>query len=234
MRTYATADDALAYEGPGLADFVTPDELNQLIDGTLAPATITTRYIEHITTQTNYTVTDDADAMHADLLGFIRTEIDIAIGHREQEALDAATQKTLDELREHERASLHKKMELIAAARSRTASKGAIANALGISRPTLDKMLKDQEYRALFNNAIEYLTKPGTDLAEYREVLDQLLGEDWVNRYNNLLGIREVRAQAVALVEALTVVSDLVGLELSEERTTLFANALAAAKELAA
>lgn len=209
MRTYTTASDALIYEGPGLADFVTTEELDHLIDGTLPPGPIADRYITHLANQTDYTATQPDEDKREDLLHWIRSEIDANIWNRKQEARDAAMFAALQELASYEREYLERKAELIEKARELGATKSAIADTLDISRPTLDKLINEQTLRALFNDAIAYLTKPDTPIGDYHEVIDMWYGDDWTDRYNGLLGVRDIRSQAMAIDDFLTAIEDL-------------------------
>lgn len=217
MRTHATVDEALAFEGPGLADFVTAQELDQLIDGTLPISPIADRYLDHVASVDDFTVEQPAEEMREDLLGWIRSEIEANIWGRKQEARDAAMSAALKDLDAYEREYVRRKAELIEKARGLGATKAAIASTLDISRPTLDRLLNEQQARALFNDAIEYLTKPGTPIADYHEVITMWFGDGWIDRYNGLLGVRNVREQATAVNDLLTALEDL-PLELPADR----------------
>jgi DNA invertase Pin-like site-specific DNA recombinase len=148
MQTYATITELLAYEGPGLQDYVTRDELNRLIDGTMAPAGIADRYIEDLINSTLVAVETNADETRADLLAWLRSEIEIAVEQRQEDAREQAQQNKLNAIRhviatEKRLTGLihHRKAELAHEAREMGISKAAIADALEISRPTLDKWL---------------------------------------------------------------------------------------------
>ncbi|MFD4596716.1 hypothetical protein ACFWPQ_01660 [Streptomyces sp. NPDC058464] len=152
MKTYADVADLLNFEGPGLQDYVTADELNELIDGTLAPAVVVDRYLEDLTIGGKLQVATDEATTRADLLLWIRMEIECAIGQRQQIARDDAMLAKLDEIKtlvaaeERAAARTHQdKLTLARQAFDRGATKAAAAEALGISRPTLDAWLKQAE-----------------------------------------------------------------------------------------
>lgn len=148
MKTYENIIDLLNHEGPGLQDYVTPDELNQLINGTLAPAVIVDRYMTDYDVAVLTEVETDDSETRADLLSWIRWEIGIAIEQRKQAAHDDLVQSNLNGLRSMANAEkrlagfIHR--EKLGSARRTLelgATKGAVADALGISRPTLDAWL---------------------------------------------------------------------------------------------
>ncbi|MET8694670.1 hypothetical protein ABZV65_19255 [Streptomyces bauhiniae] len=178
MRTYATVIDLLNHEGPGLQDYVTADELDQLLAGTLPHGLIADRYLDDLDFTNLVAVETDKTATRADLLTWIGGELEVAA---EQRAEDAAND-TLAQLRAHnaaqarrERLALDSRDALIARAKENGATKDAIARSLGISRPTLDKWLQDQKDRALFNDAIYTLVRRDTSKAD-QEILFQALG----------------------------------------------------------
>ncbi|MGW8702847.1 hypothetical protein ACWGOK_39080 [Streptomyces eurythermus] len=155
MKTYASIDELLTFEGPGLQDYVTPAELDQLIDGTLAPAVIADRYTEDLVNTTLVAVETDEATTRADLLSWIRYEIDGAVEQRKEIAREEAGQRKLDAIRkvvatEKRLTGLidFRKAELILEAREMGIQKAAIADALEVSRPTLDKMISRVEERA--------------------------------------------------------------------------------------
>lgn len=148
MKTYETIIDLLNFEGPGLQDYVTAAELDQLIDGTLAPAVIADRYIADLLGSTLVTVETDEAATRADLLTWIRWEIEHAVEDRREGAREEAEQRKLDAIRKVVEVEkrftglIHfRKRELAQEALGMKVSKSAIADALEISRPTLDKWL---------------------------------------------------------------------------------------------
>ncbi|WP_432053755.1 hypothetical protein [Streptomyces sp. bgisy022] len=148
MKTYTTIVDLLHYEGPGLQDYVTTDELDRLIDGTLAPAVIADRYIDDLVHSTLVSVETGEAETRSDLLSWIRSEIEIAIEQRQEIAREEAQQRKLDAIRnviatEKRLTGLihYRKSELIREAREMRIPKAAIADALEVSRPTLDKWL---------------------------------------------------------------------------------------------
>lgn len=197
MKTYATIDELLAFEGPGLQDYVTPAELGQLIDGALPHSDIADRYMDDLVHSTLVAVETDEATTRADLLDWIRYEIGIAVEQRKEIAREDAEQRKLDDMRkvvatEKRFAELirRRKADLITEAREMGIQKAAIANALQISRPTLDKWLQDQADRALLNDAIYTLVRRNTS-KESQEMLLQALG------------IRDTSGQASVLLAGL-------------------------------
>lgn len=160
MKTYETIIDLLHFEGPGLQDYVTAERLQQLIDGTLAPAAIADEYLADLADSTLVAVATTEAETRTDLLTWIRWEIEIAVEQRKQQARDDAMVVSLNDLQamataeKRILAAVHAdKVTLIAEARRHGASKAAIADALGISRPTLDKWLNDQEAPVTFTSS---------------------------------------------------------------------------------
>ncbi|MFC1410394.1 hypothetical protein ACEZCY_14125 [Streptacidiphilus sp. N1-12] len=183
-RTYDSAPEAIMHVGSTLQDFVTASELDALIGGTLAPAVIAERYYEDMAIgepDGARIATDDAQT-RSDLLDFVRYEISIAIEQRREDAAEAA----LAELRERDART----GQLVAQALHSGASKRAVAEALDISRPTLDKMIADQADRALFDAALELLTKYGRPHADSLQLME-------------LLAIRSVLKQARGILAAM-------------------------------
>lgn len=148
MKTYDSIIDLLNHEGPGLADYVSPEQLNQLIDGTLAPAVVADEYLADLADSALVAVSTDETTTRADLLTWIRWEIEASIEHRKEEAREAQQQAKLDaiqkliNLQQRLGGFIHfRTVELAREARELGTHKGAIAEAAGISRPTLDKWL---------------------------------------------------------------------------------------------
>ncbi|MDX3324740.1 hypothetical protein PV405_08675 [Streptomyces sp. ME02-6979-3A] len=198
MKTYANIIDLLNFEGPGLQDYVTPNELNQLLDGTLPHGTIADRYIDDLIHTTLVAVETDDTETRADLLVWIRDELDIAIEQRKDMAREEAQQIKLDALQKvvatEERLDglIHyRKGELALEARALGVPKAAIADALRISRPTLDKWLQEQQDRALFNEAIYTLVRRDMSKTDQAMLFDAL-------------GIRDTSGQASAFLAGLT------------------------------
>lgn len=178
MHRFASIIDLIHFDGPTLQDYVTPDELDQLIDGTLPHAVIADRYISDYGSQ----VSESIEESHADLLTWIPMEIECAIQQRKDVAREEAAAAKLQELKahaaaedRHERISRAFKLTLIEQARENGAQKNEIAATLGISRPTLDKWLQEQEDRSLFNDAIYTLVRRDTSKQD-QEMLFQALG----------------------------------------------------------
>lgn len=201
-KTYDTIIDLLTMEGPGLQDHLHgTDRLQQLIDGTLAPGVIADEYLDELafSEETGHCkVTTSPEKTRADLLDWIRNEIDIAIQQRKQTARDDAMCAALDDIAAitaAEKRALDKshedKIALIAEAQRHGASKGAIANALGISRPTLDKWLAEKEDRALFDRAAFELIR-----AEIPSDVEASL--------TAIIAIRDTAHQAKTLITALS------------------------------
>ncbi|HVL23253.1 MAG TPA: hypothetical protein VM450_04165 [Thermomicrobiales bacterium] len=198
MRTYATIIDLLQMEGPGLQDYVTPDELNQLLNGALPHGLIADRYIADLKHSEKASVATDDDTTRADLLTWIGWELEIAVEQRDEDAKEQAQHNKLDAMRKVADAEErfvglihHRKAELIGEARGMGIQKAAIADALNISRPTLDKWIQDQQDRALFNEAIYTLVRRDTSKQD-QEMLFQALG------------IRDVSAQASVFLAGLS------------------------------
>lgn len=193
MKTYATIIDLLNHEGPGVADYVTPDELNQLLDGTLPHGEIADRYLDDLRDSTLVAVTTNDATTRADLLTWIGWELEVAAEFRAEDAANEAVAT----LRAHtaaqakqERVALDSRDALIAKARKNGAQKNEIAEALKVSRPTLDKWLQERADRSLFNDAIYTLVRRDTSKAD-QEMLFQALG------------IRDTSAQATVFLAAL-------------------------------
>jgi transposase-like protein len=194
MRTYATIIDLLNHEGPGLQDYVSADELGQLLAGTLPHGLIADRYVEDLVFTNLVAVETGKDATRTDLLTWIGWELEVAAEQR----AEAAADDTLAQLRAHsaaqarrERLALDGRDALIARAKENGATKEAIAKSLGVSRPTLDKWLQEQKDRALFNDAIYTLVRRDTSKAD-QEMLFQALG------------IRDTSAQASVFLAGLS------------------------------
>lgn len=194
MRTYATIIDLIHMDGPTLQDYVTPDELDQLIAGTLPHGLIADRYISDYGNQ----VTENEEDSFADLLSWIPMEIECAIQQRKEVASEEAAAGKLRELKahaeaedRHERISRAYKLTLIEQARENGIQKSEIAEALGISRPTLDKWIQEQQDRSLFNDAIYTLVRRDTSTQD-QEMLFQALG------------IRDTSAQASVFLAGLS------------------------------
>ncbi|MFD6656942.1 hypothetical protein ACFWEB_17580 [Streptomyces parvus] len=194
MRTYATIIDLLQMEGPGLADYVTADELNQLLDGTLPHGLIADRYIEDLNFTNLVTVETDKTATRADLLTWIGWELEVAAQYRAEDAAEDAAAA----LRAHaaaqarqERIALNGRDAIIERARENGATKDAIAKALQISRPTLDKWIQDRKDRALFNEAIYALIRRDTSKTDQATLFEAL-------------GVRDTSGQASAFLAGLS------------------------------
>lgn len=152
MKTYDSIIDLLNHEGPGLQDYITAEQLNQLIDGTLAPAIIAVQYLTDLAESTLVAVATDEVTTRTELLTWIRWEIEIAIEQRAEDAHANLIQSNLNGIRSMVNAEkrlagfIHR--EKLGSARRTIdlgATKGAVADALGVSRPTLDTWLKDSE-----------------------------------------------------------------------------------------
>ncbi|MER6601222.1 hypothetical protein [Streptomyces parvus] len=194
MRTYATIIDLLQMEGPGLADYVTTDELNQLLDGTLPHGLIADRYIDDLDFTNLVTVETDKAATRADLLTWIGWELEVAAQYRAEDAAEDAAAA----LRAHaaaqarqERIALNGRDAIIERARENGATKDAIAKALQISRPTLDKWIQDRKDRALFNEAIYALIRRDTSQTDQAMLFEAL-------------GVRDTSGQASAFLAGLS------------------------------
>ncbi|MEH0627820.1 hypothetical protein [Streptomyces stelliscabiei] len=198
MHTYATIIDLIQMEGPGLQDYVTPTELDELLSGTLNHGYIADRYLDDLKHSTKARVATDQATTRTDLLTWIRWELEIAVEQRDEDAKEEAQQNKLDAMRKvvdvEERfvgRLHHRKAELIAEAREMGIQKAAIAEALKVSRPTLDKWLQEQQDRALFNDAIYTLVRRDTSKAD-QEMLFRALG------------IRDTSAQASVFLAGLS------------------------------
>ncbi|GAA1888534.1 hypothetical protein GCM10009837_08000 [Streptomyces durmitorensis] len=193
MKTYADIIDLLNYEGPGLQDYVTPAELDQLLIGTLPLGSIADRYLDDLKHTELVRVATDETATRSDLLTWIGWELEVA---GQQRAEDAA-EDVLAQLRAHtaaqarqERVALDGRDVLIARAKENGATKDAIAKSLGISRPTLDKWMQDQRDRALFNDAIFTLIRRDTSKSDQAMLFEAL-------------GIRDTSGQASVFLAGL-------------------------------
>ncbi|CAH9419464.1 hypothetical protein SGL43_06519 [Streptomyces globisporus] len=194
MPTYATIIDLLQMEGPGLADYVTADELDQLLDGALPHGLIADRYIGDLNGSTFANVATDEDATRADLLTWIGWELEVAAQYRAEDAAEDAAAA----LRAHaaaqarqERIALNGRDAIIERARENGATKDAIAKALQISRPTLDKWIQDRKDRALFNEVIYALIRRDTSQTDQAMLFEAL-------------GIRDTSGQASAFLAGLS------------------------------
>jgi hypothetical protein len=153
MDAYETVTDLLIHQGPGLQDFVTAGQLDQLIDGTLPPSVIVDQYMLEIEDSINLgsvSIASNETEMRTDLLDWVRAETLAAIDQRKHIARDDAMAAKLDEIsalvQEEERAiaqAQESKLTLARQALDRGATKAAVAAALRISRPTLDKWLSE-------------------------------------------------------------------------------------------
>lgn len=148
METYESIIDLLNQHGPGLQDYVTAGQLNQLIDGTLPLSKIADSYIADLAGSSVAKVTADPATTRAELLTWIRWEIEVAIEQRKQAAHDDAMASKLNELTALAAAekriavSIHEdKMAVARQAMDRGATREVVAEMLGISRPTLNKWL---------------------------------------------------------------------------------------------
>lgn len=191
-ETHPTPSDALFHLGPDLPNYVTPAELDQLIDGTLAPAVIADRYYDDmgIADGEVNVATDEAES-RADLLDFVRGEIADAIQQRKDIARDEAMDEELQKLRTHDNRAHAEKLAIIDNAQSLGATKAAIATTLGISRVTLDKMLRERDDRALFNEAIYTLIRRDMTKSDQLQLFEAL-------------GIRDTSGQASVFLAGLS------------------------------
>lgn len=145
MQTYDTIIDLLNFEGPGLQDYVTPDELGGLLIGTVTPAAIADRYLDDLAHTDLVAVASGPAETRADLLTWIKWELETAVQQREEdEALAGLVAHAAAEEREA-RVSHAVKMVRIQRAREAGITKEAIAQALGTTRPTLDKWIRNYE-----------------------------------------------------------------------------------------
>lgn len=194
MKTYATIIDLLNHEGPGLQDYVTPDELDQLLDGTLPHGLIADRYLDDLQHAEIIRVAPDETATRTDLLTWIGWELEVAAQQRAEDAADDAVAQLRAHAAAHarqERVALDGRDALIARAKENGATKDAIAKSLGISRPTLDKWIQDQTDRALFNDAIYTLIRRDTSKTDQAMLFEAL-------------GIRDTSAQAGVFLAGLS------------------------------
>jgi hypothetical protein len=151
--TYDSAYDALVHLGPDLTEFVTADELQQLVDGRIAPAVIADRYYAEMGIDDGMTIVATSEAeTRADLLMFVRHGIETEVEHRQQQASDDAATAAVRNIaalvaaEKRLNAAIHRdKMALVAEARRHGAPKWTIAGALDVSRPTLDAWLKQAD-----------------------------------------------------------------------------------------
>lgn len=215
---YETISDLLDHQGPGLQDYVTPDELNQLIDGTLPIATIADRYLEDLG---DAPIATDGDETRTDLLDWIRFEIDGAIWQRKDIA-EQASLEALAELAHDEKLWLatnhRRKLDAIVKAQQAGATKDDIARNLGISRPTLNDWIRDRKDRILFNEALALLARTG---AGPSELMNMLYGA---------LGTWAIKTQAQAVLAGAQRIN---GSELAPEARALVHRAAERASELA-
>lgn len=196
MRTYATIIDLLQMEGPGLADYVTPGELDQLLDGALPHGLIADRYIDDLNDSTTAAVATDGPTTRADLLTWIGWELEVAAQFRAEDAAEDAAAA----LRAHaaaqarqERIALDGRDALIQKARNNGATKDSIAKALQISRPTLDKWLQDRNDRALLNEAIYTLIRRDTSKEDQSMLFEALSIRDTSGQASTFLAGLETR-----------------------------------------
>lgn len=147
-RIYDTVGEYLAFETSGLAEYVTPEALQALKDGTTPIAEVADGYMADV--DHDRIRTDDA-ATRADLLSWISSEIDAS---REMDKWVAADEEMFARLAEIRAFAENKKavearmqtrlVEMLADAYvtgPTKPSKGALADAAMISRPTLDAWL---------------------------------------------------------------------------------------------
>ncbi|WP_406360344.1 hypothetical protein OID55_11035 [Streptomyces sp. NBC_00715] len=220
MKTYADIIDLLNHEGPGLQDYVTREELDQLLDGTLPHGLIADRYLDDLKHTDVVRVTADPAATRADLLTWIDWELDVAAQQRAEDAADDA----LAQLRAHvaaqalqERVALSGRDALIVRAKENGATKDAIAKSLGISRPTLDKWITERDDRILFNEAIYLMSRADMPTREQRMMFEAL-------------GIRDTSAQASVVLIAVEVGSTE---QFTDEQRELIARAEKRARQVA-
>jgi hypothetical protein len=196
MRTYATIIDLLQMEGPGLADYVSPSELGQLLDGALPHGLIADRYIDDLTHSTVADVATDKATTRADLLAWIGWELEVATQYRAEDAAEdaaAALRAHAAAQARHERIALDSRDAIIEKARNKGATKDTIAKALQISRPTLDKWMQDRKDRALLNEAIYTLIRRDTSNADQSMLFDALSLRDTSGQASTFLAGLETR-----------------------------------------
>lgn len=196
MKTYADIIDLLNYEGPGLQDYVTSAELDQLLIGTLPHGVIADRYLDDLKHTELVNVATDDNTTRADLLTWIGWELEVAGQQRAEDAAD----DVLAQLRAHtaaqarqERVALDGRAVLISRAKENGATKDAIAKSLGISRPTLDKWIQDRNDRALLNEAIYTLIRRDTSKADQSMLFDALSLRDTSGQATTFLAGLETR-----------------------------------------
>ncbi|MEV8324528.1 hypothetical protein [Kitasatospora sp. NPDC056731] len=196
MQQYETIIDLLNHQGPGLQDYATPEQLDQLIDGTLPVASIADAYLADLEDSTTVAIATSPEETRTELLDWIRSEVDIAIEQRKEDA-QRASLDALGTLAYEDKvwaAGAHRrKLDAITEAQRRGATKEAIARNLGITRPTLDEWIRNSEDRALFNDALAILTHPNVTIAD-----GKTLGELY-----KALGVRSISAQAGAVLEGM-------------------------------
>ncbi|MEV8523114.1 hypothetical protein AB0451_03000 [Streptomyces sp. NPDC052000] len=194
MKTYADIIDLLNYEGPGLADYVTNDELDQLLAGALPYGEIADRYLDDLRHSTLVSVRTDEAATRADLLAWMGWELEVAAEFRAEdaanEAITALIAHTAAQAKQ-ERLALDNRDALIAKARQNGAQKNEIAAALRISRPTLDKWIQEREDRSLLNDAIYTLIRRDTSNTDQQTLFEAL-------------GIRDTSGQASVFLAGLS------------------------------
>ncbi len=144
-KRYDTVGEYLAFETYGLAEDVSADEMRALKDGAIPIAEIADRYMEDI--DHDRVGTDEATT-RTDLLSWISSEIEGSREMDRQAAKDDVMCAALAEIKSYAeyKKSVEARMqatlvELLLSARGASATKGAIADAAGISRPTLDAWL---------------------------------------------------------------------------------------------
>ena len=146
-ETYPSIMEYLAHTHSGIAEDVTQDELAGLKNGTIAPTAIAPRYLAELETADIHLDTDPA-ATYKDLLDWITWETEAAMLDvdilkeidDEAAALDRIRAYT-EHLRQQGIRSRAKLVRLMQAGLAAHATKGEIARAAGISRPTLDAWL---------------------------------------------------------------------------------------------
>lgn len=149
-RIYETVGELLAFETSGLAEYVTAEEMQELKGGSLPIGDIADRYmldLDHTRIRT-----EDAET-RSDLLSWISYEIGASREMDRWIAADEAMFARLAEIRDfaERKKSVEARMqrrlvEMLAEAYASgpsKPSKGALADAALISRPTLDAWLRD-------------------------------------------------------------------------------------------
>ncbi len=219
MNSFDTIIDLLNHRGPGLQDYVTPDELDQLIAGTIAPAIIGDRYLADLA-DSSYSVRATETETRADLLLWIQGEIEIEIEERAEDAVLRVLEELADIAHEEKLAASEthrRKMTAVAEAQDKGATKGAIARNLGISRPTLDAWIRDRDDCALFNAATIALAKTGAGTTEL------------INRIYSSLGTWTAKEQAETILAGAQRIN---GAELTPDDRALVHRAAERASEL--